>query len=223
MKVLNNYILVEPAETAKQTAGGIYLPDRIDKDPRWLKVREVGPGLPDMFGNIQELGYRPGEWVYVLPHAIHKANLRDYGLHDEELWFVSEGDVLIRSDEPTSMALRPVGSYVVIKRIEMPKQTAGGIYLPDKSVPPPMLAKVVAVGSGYRTAATGFLNIMARLLGHEISLDYIRESVPLHVSEGDTVLVVATAPMAIKLEQFGLESDLYLVGEADILAVLDRS
>lgn len=224
----NNYILVESVDDAKRTAGGIYLPDRVQQEPRWYRVLEAGPGLPDMFGNIQSLDYRPGEYVYVFPHAIHKVNLRDYGpdYPERDVLFLSEGDVLVRSDSPGELSLQPVGSYCVIRRIQLPEpKTAGGIYLPDRATPPPALAKVVAVGSGYRTAATGIYSLLNELFGAvspERLRSAVKEHVPLKVKPGDTVLVVATAPMKLDLQQFGIEhKDLYVVGELDILCVLD--
>lgn len=227
----NNYLLVESLEEQRKTPGGLYLPDRIDREPRWYRVLEVGPGLPDMFGNIQRLDYRAGEYVYVFPHAVHKVNLRDYGAEyeDREVTVLSEGDVLVRSESPSELRFQPVGSYCIIRRIELPEnRTAGGIYLPDKSVPPPALAKVVAVGSGYRTAATGIYSLLNELFGRAIDPARLRESVkehvPLHVQPGDTVLVVATAPMKLRLEQFGMEDKgLYVVGELDILCKLEVS
>jgi len=224
----NNYLLVEQEELPKHTAGGIYLPDKIDQEPRWYRVVEIGPGLPDMFGNIQRLDYKPGEYVYVFPHAVHKVNLRDYGTEypDKEVLFLSEGDVLVRSDHPSELQFKPVGSYCIIRTIKLPEpKTAGGIYLPDKSVPPPSLARVVAVGSGYRTAATGFLQILTQALSPKAVPEHvaglIREHVPLHVKPNDLVLVVATAPMKLKLDQFGIHDDnLFVIGELDILCTL---
>lgn len=225
----NNYILVEGLEDQKRTPGGLYLPDRIDHEPRWYRVLKPGPGLPDIFGNIQMLDYHEGEYVYVFPHSIHKVNLRDYGAEypEQDVLFLSEGDVLVRSESPGELHLQPVGSYCVIRRIKLPEaKTAGGIYLPDSSVPPPALAKVVAVGSGYRTAATGIYSLLNELFGQQVDPARLRaavqEHVPLHVKSGDTVLVVATAPMKLRLEQFGLrDDDLYVVGELDILCVLE--
>lgn len=225
---LNNYILVESLGEQKRTPGGLYLPDKVDQEPRWYRVLKPGPGLPDMFGNIQHLDYREGEYVYVFPHAIHKVNLRDYGERypERDVLFLSEGDVLVRSNSPGELRFQPVGSYCVIRRIKLPEaRTAGGIYLPDQSVPPPALAKVVAVGNGYRTAATGIYSLLNELFGQCVDpvrlRSVVREHVPLHVQPGDTVLVVATAPMKLRLEQFGLkQDDLYVVGELDILCVL---
>ncbi|GIV21848.1 MAG: hypothetical protein KatS3mg023_3599 [Armatimonadota bacterium] len=221
----NNYILVEDIGSVKRTAGGLYLPDRIDQEPRWFKVVQAGPGLPDMFGNIQRLDYQPGEYVYVFPHAVHQVNLKHYGpdYPDEQITFVSEGDVLVRSREPSSLQFQPVGSYCIIHKIQIPEsRTAGGIYLPDQSVPPPSLAKVLAVGTGYRTAATGVFGLLAGMAGLDVSRlrELVKEHVPLSVQPGDTVLIVSTAPMKLSLEQFGMKEVYYIVGEADILAVL---
>jgi co-chaperonin GroES (HSP10) len=222
---LNNYILLEPASLERKTPGGLYLPDKIDEDARWFRVIKAGPGLPDMFGNIQRLDYEPGEYVYVFPHAVHKVNLKDYGPYpDEEITFVSEGDVLVRSKDPKQLLFTPVGSYCIITKIKSPERTAGGIYLPDKSVPPPAIAKVVSVGTGYRTAAAGMLKLMAQLNAPDRDVTkLIRESVPLNVQPGDTVLIVATAPMKLNLEPFGLKNEYFIVGEADILCKLEVS
>ena len=224
---LNNYILLEPVSFERKTSGGLYLPDKTaDDEARWFKVIKPGPGLPDMFGNIQGLDYEAGEYIYVFPHAVHKVNLKDYGegYPDKEIVFVSEGDVLVRSKNPSELVFTPVGSYCIITRMKSPDRTAGGIYLPDKSVPPPALAKVVAVGTGYRTAATGILKLLGELNapGKDIT-KLIKESVPLNVKPGDTVLIVATAPMKLNLEPFGLKNEYFIVGEADILCKLEVS
>jgi len=223
---LNNYILMESVSFERKTAGGLYLPDKIDDEARWYRVVQPGPGLPDMFGNTQRLDYKPGEYVYVFPHAVHKVNLKDYGedYPDEEIIFVSEGDVLVRSKEPKELVFTPVGSYCIITKIKSPERTAGGIYLPDNSVPPPAIAKVVSVGTGYRTAAAGMLKLLAQLNAPDRDVTkLIRESVPLNVQPGDTVLIVATAPMKLNLEPFGLKNEYFIVGEADILCKLEVS
>lgn len=235
LQPLNNYLIVEPVQSEK-TPGGIILAQSVDNRPRWYRVVSVGPGLADMFANRQKPEVAPGEYIYVFPYAVHTVRLKDYGFdEDGEHHVVSEGDVLVRSSNPAALDLRPVGAYLIVERVHLPEnRTAGGIYLPDKAVPPPALATVRAVGSGYRTAANGFIKALVEAVGRvsnredwvvviEALEQVMREHVRLSVEPGDTIVVVNTAPLELNLETFGIDQKFHIVGEGDVLAVLSVS
>lgn len=46
------------------------------------------------------------------------------------------------------MNIKPLGDRVLVRMVESPKETPGGIILPDRAQPKSQLAKVVAVGPG---------------------------------------------------------------------------
>lgn len=62
LQPLPGYILVEPAEMAKQTASGIYLPDSHEEKPQYGKVLAVG-GPATIEGATVKSPVKKGEQV----------------------------------------------------------------------------------------------------------------------------------------------------------------
>lgn len=93
------------------------------------------------------------------------------------------------------VALRPIGTRLIVKREDEEDVTPGGIVLPDQAKEMKSRGRVVAVGSG-------------RLLE-----DGTR--VPLEVQEGDTVHFQGYAVSTIEVG----DEEYVVLNESDILAV----
>jgi len=96
------------------------------------------------------------------------------------------------------MKVTPLGDKVLVKRIEVASQTASGIYLPDSAQEKPQQAKVIAVGDGKINEKTG------------------QRTAP-QVKKNDTILLSKWGGTEVKLG----DEELLIVGEEDILAVVD--
>jgi len=95
------------------------------------------------------------------------------------------------------MKLKPLGSRVVVERIEADEKTAGGILLPDTAKEKPQQGIVKAVGDG------------------KIVESGKRQS--MQVKKGDRVLFVSYAGDEFRTG----DTELLLMSEEDILAVLE--
>lgn len=94
--------------------------------------------------------------------------------------------------------LRPLGDRVVVKPLQREEMTSSGIVLPDTAKEKPQRGEIVAAGEGRR--------------------DDDGNRVPMDVSVGDAVLFAKYAGTEFKLD----DVDLLILGEKDILAVLDN-
>ena len=94
------------------------------------------------------------------------------------------------------MTFRPLHDRVLVRRIEAPEKTAGGIIIPDNAREKPQEGEVVATGSGNR--------------GEDGAI------VALDVKAGDRILLGKWSGTEIKL---GGE-DLIIMKESDVLGVL---
>ena len=94
------------------------------------------------------------------------------------------------------MTFRPLHDRVLVRRLEAPERTAGGIIIPDNAKEKPQEGEVVAVGSG--TASDD---------GTIIALD---------VKAGDKILFGKWSGTEVKLEG----EDLIIMKESDVLGVL---
>lgn len=92
--------------------------------------------------------------------------------------------------------IRPVGDRVLIEHIEEKEQVRGGVIIPDSAREKPQEAKVIALGSGRKTA-DGVI-------------------VPFEVRVGDRVLVAKYGGSEVKIDQ----KKYTLVREDDILGIL---
>ncbi|HEY1151452.1 MAG TPA: co-chaperone GroES [Pseudoduganella sp.] len=97
------------------------------------------------------------------------------------------------------MNIRPLYDRVIVKRIEMQRQTASGIVIPDSAAEKPEQGEVLAVGQG-RPLPEGELR-------------------PLAVKVGDHVLFGKYAGQAVKLDG----EELLVLREEDILGVIEHA
>jgi len=97
----------------------------------------------------------------------------------------------------TKTKVKPIGENVLVRRVDAEEKTSGGIVLPDSAKEKPKEGVVIAVGDG-------------RLLE-----DGTRAS--FTVKEGDRVIFSSYAGSEIKIDG----SEFLLIGENDILAVID--
>ncbi len=95
------------------------------------------------------------------------------------------------------LQLRPLGDRVVVRPLGREDTTKSGIVLPDTAKEKPQRGTVIAAGAGRR--------------------DDDGDRIPLDVSVGDQVLFAKYAGTEFKLD----EEDLLILGEKDILAVLE--
>ena len=93
--------------------------------------------------------------------------------------------------------VRPLGTRVLIQRLEAEEVTAGGIVLPDTAKEKPQEGKIIAVGDG-------------KLLDDGTRADF-------QVSLGDTVIFSSYAGTDIKIGG----TEYMLMDESDVLAILD--
>ena len=95
------------------------------------------------------------------------------------------------------MRIEPLGSNVVIKRLEAEETTAGGIVLPSSAQEKPQQGRVLSVGDG-------------RLLADGGRAEH-------QVSEGDRVLFSSFGGTEVTVD----DEELLIMSEDEILAVLD--
>ncbi|MEM8954578.1 MAG: co-chaperone GroES [Verrucomicrobiota bacterium] len=95
-----------------------------------------------------------------------------------------------------AQSIRPLGTRVLVKRVDEEETSEGGIILPDTAKEKPQEAKIVALGTGKNEDG---------------------ETVEFSVKEGDTVLLSKYGGTEIKI---GGEEHL-IVSESDILAIVE--
>ncbi len=88
LQPLAGYVLVEPAQTQKQTASGIYLPDAHDEKPQHGKVLAVG-GATYIDGKEITAPVKKGDQV-----IYKKWGGNDFKIGDVEYQFLKFEDVL---------------------------------------------------------------------------------------------------------------------------------
>lgn len=94
------------------------------------------------------------------------------------------------------MGVRPLHDKVLVKRIDIPETTEGGIVIPDTVADKPLEGEIITVGNGH------------------IQKD--GSVTPLDVKKGDNVLFAMYAGTEITLE--GEEH--VILNESDILAII---
>ena len=94
------------------------------------------------------------------------------------------------------MELKPLFDKVVLKMLEAEKTTKSGIILTESAADKPQIAEVVAAGPG------GLVD---------------GEKVEMVVKPGDKVVIAKYAGTEIKID----EEDLIIVGQSDILAIVE--
>jgi chaperonin GroES len=94
------------------------------------------------------------------------------------------------------MTFRPLHDRVLIRRIEAPEKTAGGIIIPDSAKEKPQEGEVVSAGTGARSED-----------GTIVALD---------VKAGDKILFGKWSGTEIKIDG----EDLIIMKESDILGIV---
>jgi chaperonin GroES len=94
------------------------------------------------------------------------------------------------------MTFRPLHDRVLVRRIEAPEKTAGGIIIPDTAQEKPQEGEIVSIGSGTRSE-DGTVT-------------------PLDVKAGDRILFGKWSGSEVKLDG----EDLLIMKESDILGIL---
>lgn len=94
------------------------------------------------------------------------------------------------------MKLKPLGDRVVLKVKESEEKTKSGIVLPETSKEKPLLAEVIAVGSGEIVDG---------------------KKVPLDVKAGDTVIYSKFSGTEVEFDS----EQLLIVRQSDILAICE--
>ena len=94
------------------------------------------------------------------------------------------------------MTFRPLHDRVVVRRIEAPTKTAGGIIIPDTAQEKPQEGEIVSTGSGSR--------------GEDGTIT------PLDLKAGDKILFGKWSGSEVKLDG----EDLLIMKESDVLGVL---
>jgi chaperonin GroES len=95
------------------------------------------------------------------------------------------------------MAIKPIGSHVIVKRADPAQQSKGGIILPENAKEKPKEGKIVAVGNG------------------KVMEDGKRST--FQVKPGDRILFTSYAGTEIKHQG----EELLVMEETDILAVIN--
>ena len=97
------------------------------------------------------------------------------------------------------MNIKPLSNHIVLEPLKEDEKTESGILLPETAEREPEQAKVIAVGSGRKTASG--------------------KIVPVDVKPGDIVLFIKYGPTEVKVE-----GKKYLIAkEEDILAILEQA
>ena len=94
------------------------------------------------------------------------------------------------------MTFRPLHDRVLVRRLEAPEKTAGGIIIPDNAKEKPQEGEVVAAGSGAK-ADDGTVT-------------------PLDVKAGDKILFGKWSGTEVKING----EDLLIMKESDILGIV---
>ena len=94
------------------------------------------------------------------------------------------------------MAFRPLHDRVLVRRLEAPSKTAGGIIIPDTAQEKPQEGEIISIGTGSR-AEDGTIT-------------------PLDVKPGDKILFGKWSGTEIKLDG----EDLLIMKESDVLGIV---
>ena len=94
------------------------------------------------------------------------------------------------------MTFRPLHDRVLVRRIEAPEKTAGGIIIPDTAQEKPQEGEIVSIGSGTRSE-DGTIT-------------------PLDVKAGDKILFGKWSGSEVRLNG----EDLIIMKESDVLGII---
>jgi len=66
------------------------------------------------------------------------------------------------------MSIKPLSDRVIVEALEAEEKTSGGIYIPDNAKEKPQKGKVIAVGPGKSSDATGQIIKMEVAVGNTV-------------------------------------------------------
>lgn len=139
-----NHVLVRVAEAAEETSGGLILSSGAKEKPTHGEAVAVGDGKFLGGGLKVPMAVKQGDTV-----LYGKYGGTDVDYDGEKHTFLTQDDILcvLEGGEYAAEAVRPIFDRVLVKRDEMPEESAGGIVL-GKAGEKPTSGRVVAVGPG---------------------------------------------------------------------------
>lgn len=197
LKPISNYICIRALKD-KATARTILMPEEASKFAmQWAIVESVGIGAADMNGQRHPPALSAGDIVCVMRHGPEEMLLDSYLPGCEDLYMISEVDVLGKLIDKESQTLQPLGNYVQIEKLILPDSEVKGVILPEVKRVPPNLGLVLATGPGLRTIHGSVL--------------------PPEVEVNDVVIFLPYNIIEISLAPLGVLKKVHLISEGDIL------
>lgn len=96
--------------------------------------------------------------------------------------------------------IKPLGNRLIVEFLEVEEISKGGLYLPQQHKEEYDLLRVLAIGPGARTSATG-------------------ELIPMTVKVGD---IVCINPHAVRVIKFNAEEEYMFANEHDVIGIVDE-
>lgn len=129
---------VRMLEAPERTEGGLWLPETCRENFSEAEVLRVGPGRRDAEGECWSPYVIAGQTVCFQKHEWRDIGQQQEGLVDSEaLLGVTVGDTL-----------RPLGDWLLVKPEPRPRESKGGVGLPDVHQRWRQRGQVLAVGPG---------------------------------------------------------------------------
>jgi len=194
-EALNNAVLFELIGGKVTKRGDLVIPDEIARDSRWARVTSRGPGVPDLNGTLIEPGVEVDDVIYIMLHGKIEIDISPVK-EGEKIYAVGALDIMGKLDANGEFA--PIGNFLLIEKVELPKETDSGLIIPDTQVPPSGIARVLKLGTGWVNA--------------------YGDPIPFHVKEGDLVVYNPLSAMVVDWKPMGKDTEQYLVSHGDLIA-----
>ena len=194
-KPINNYVSLKKVE---EKASLIMLPDAAKPENRWAEVLNVGPGFPNLMGQLEPSNVNVGDIVYVMAHGREFIDLSSVG--GEEVYLASELDIMCKIEDLEKMTLKPLGIYIEVEKEES-EVTASTVVVSQNRQTPANIGVVKSVG-------TGWLDISGNPIKH-------------HVKVGDRVVFNPYHPGVIDMEALGFSERRYLIMHSDLYGIVE--
>lgn len=193
VEAINNYVTIDLLKNEPKE-GEIVEYKTSAPSPRWGIVTSVGPGVPDLYGNIVRPPLDVGDLVYTMAHG--KESLFRDAAGRAETFIYSELDIMAKMIDKDKLKIQPLGSLVEIEKLATPETTKSGIYITPSQQLPTGIGRVKTLGLGWRTAGG--------------------EPIPFNVEEGDLVGYRQFQTLEIDFSPLGIHEKTYLVMHGDI-------
>lgn len=201
IKAINNYCMIEMLPFGATRIGNIELPENNSKVPRWGKILSVGPGVPDVNGEILKPDIEADQMVYVAAHGQYEV-FKTSTLENDNLVVASVNDILAVLEDRESMTIKPLGNYVEIEKIELPEKNEFGIELTDNRKPPTNLGIVKALGFGWRSPEGS--------------------RIPFDVKVGDKIIFQPFRTVIVDCNALGKDEKKHLIMHSDIIGIVEE-